>query len=238
MASIDNSDIIAKLIVRQGDLTDLPILDEGELGYALDAKRLFIGNDAVLDTATAGKTSFSFDVDLDLVEKYTIAVNQVIQTEGTDYTIVGDGRVVEFTTAPVPTGSTEEKTVRLEYNTEILTFTPEKIHGPVRSAPTNLPGSVTDEPIAIATVDTTYASSTEYDYKLTDGTSMRSGKINVVYNNGTFVITDNYVTTDPLALPHVFGGAIGTGGLFVLSYSTTSTESCDFKFIETSWPSI
>jgi hypothetical protein len=39
--------IVAKLQVRRGALDDLPILDPGELGYATDFRRLFIGNDPV-----------------------------------------------------------------------------------------------------------------------------------------------------------------------------------------------
>ena len=38
---------VAKLLNRQGNLTDLPLLDPGELGYAKDVKRLFIGNDPI-----------------------------------------------------------------------------------------------------------------------------------------------------------------------------------------------
>ena len=35
---------VAKLQVRRGNQTDLPVLDEGEFGYASDTQRLFIGN--------------------------------------------------------------------------------------------------------------------------------------------------------------------------------------------------
>ena len=37
----------SKIRVRQGNFADLPVLDPGELGYAKDSRRLFIGNDTV-----------------------------------------------------------------------------------------------------------------------------------------------------------------------------------------------
>ena len=43
--------ITAKIQVRRGELEDLPVLDEGEFGYALDYRRLFIGNTPLTFTA-------------------------------------------------------------------------------------------------------------------------------------------------------------------------------------------
>lgn len=39
--------VIAKIQLRRGELDDLPVLDEAELGYATDRNRLFIGNKPV-----------------------------------------------------------------------------------------------------------------------------------------------------------------------------------------------
>ena len=39
---------ISKIIHRVGAYTDLPQLDVGELGFASDERRLFIGNDPIL----------------------------------------------------------------------------------------------------------------------------------------------------------------------------------------------
>ena len=36
---------ISKIQVRRGNIVDLPLLDAGEFGYALDEQRLFIGNE-------------------------------------------------------------------------------------------------------------------------------------------------------------------------------------------------
>lgn len=57
--------ISAKQRVRQGNLADLPVLSPGEFGYALDYKRLFIGNTTASQLGNGTRTDFNFGVDLD-----------------------------------------------------------------------------------------------------------------------------------------------------------------------------
>jgi len=49
---------LAKIQIRRGLLQDLPLLDPGELGYATDEQRLFIGNEyeEYVGTGVAGQT--------------------------------------------------------------------------------------------------------------------------------------------------------------------------------------
>ena len=55
----------SKIKVRQGDFSDLPMLDPGELGYAKDQRRLFIGNDtASVGTGNGVLTSFTIPLSL------------------------------------------------------------------------------------------------------------------------------------------------------------------------------
>ena len=72
---------------RSGNLAQLPILLAGELGYALDAKRLFIGNTAELQDGNGTKTDFTFGVDLDnintMMRKNNIYTKE--QLKSTDY---------------------------------------------------------------------------------------------------------------------------------------------------------
>ena len=49
----------SKIRVRQGNFADLPVLDPGELGYAKDSRRLFIGNDTV-NVGTGNEVSVNF----------------------------------------------------------------------------------------------------------------------------------------------------------------------------------
>ena len=59
---------------RSGNLSDLPILLAGELGYALDAKRLFIGNANVSLDADGVATEFNFGVDFTIIDKNKIFI--------------------------------------------------------------------------------------------------------------------------------------------------------------------
>ena len=51
--------ITAKIQVRRGELEDLPVLDEGEFGYALDYRRLFIGNAPMTFTADGASNRYT-----------------------------------------------------------------------------------------------------------------------------------------------------------------------------------
>ena len=56
---------ISKIKVRQGDFSDLPVLDPGEIGYAKDQRRLFIGNDIVnIGTGNGVLTQFTVPITL------------------------------------------------------------------------------------------------------------------------------------------------------------------------------
>ena len=51
---------IAQMKVRQGNLADLPVLQPGEFGYALDQQRLYIGNTPVSQAGDGTTTLFTF----------------------------------------------------------------------------------------------------------------------------------------------------------------------------------
>ena len=51
---------VAQIKVRQGNLSDLPILATGEFGYATDVQRLYIGNTPLTQTANGSDTIFTF----------------------------------------------------------------------------------------------------------------------------------------------------------------------------------
>ena len=64
---------ISKIKVRQGNFSDLPMLDPGELGYAKDQRRLFIGNDTV-SVGTGNGVLTQFTVPIALSQPNIIAV--------------------------------------------------------------------------------------------------------------------------------------------------------------------
>lgn len=96
---------------RSGNLAQLPILLAGELGYALDAKRLFIGNTAELQDGNGTKTDFTFGVDLDNISAstYKITVDTVVKLDATDYTV--DNFTVAFIRSLSPISSVTSQQV-------------------------------------------------------------------------------------------------------------------------------
>ena len=67
---------ISKIRVRQGNLADLPVLDPGELGYAKDSRRLFIGNDVVsVGTGNGVLTDFTLPLALSKPVITTVSVS-------------------------------------------------------------------------------------------------------------------------------------------------------------------
>ena len=107
---------VAKLVNRQGNFTDLPLLDPGELGYAKDVKRLFIGNDPIEVTST-GASSYTVPTDLSITPRYRVTTQPSGGTESelnTGFAI--GGTTITFSGTAPSVGTT----IRIYYNSEIV----------------------------------------------------------------------------------------------------------------------
>ena len=101
---------ISKIRHRQGNFTDLPVLDPGELGYAKDVRRLFIGNDTVnVGTGNGVLTQFTIPLALSKPNITTVSVAGSAVNAST-YTISG----TTLTFASAPTGA-----ITVGFNSEI-----------------------------------------------------------------------------------------------------------------------
>ena len=90
---------ISKIRHRQGNFTDLPVLDPGELGYAKDVRRLFIGNDTVnVGTGNGVLTQFTIPLALSKPNITTVSVAGSAVNAST-YTI--SGTTLTFASAPL-----------------------------------------------------------------------------------------------------------------------------------------
>jgi hypothetical protein len=70
---------VKKIIQRRGNFTELPILSSGEIGYATDFRRMFIGNDII--------TRFGHGIN---PEDMVAGIEYIIETTGTaDFTLYG-----------------------------------------------------------------------------------------------------------------------------------------------------
>jgi hypothetical protein len=92
--------IISQLQVRRGQLDDLPLLKEGEFGYATDYRRLFIGNTPVSFLGDGSTTRFTIRDTSILPNQLTVLVNNNQKNPGIDYNI--DSTDIVFDTAPGP----------------------------------------------------------------------------------------------------------------------------------------
>jgi hypothetical protein len=104
--------IIAKIQVRRGELDDLPVLDEGEFGYAVDHRRLFIGN-TPLEFVTDGlSTRFTISDKSLIPGQMKILVDGVEEAPGINFNL--DKTDIVWDTPP-PAGVL----VTITYNTEL-----------------------------------------------------------------------------------------------------------------------
>lgn len=215
---------------RKGNLADLPILLAGELGYALDAKRLFIGNTVSSLNGDASTVEHNFGVDLDDAHgtSYTIHVDGVLQVESTDYTT--NNFVVTFTVAPpVGTGN-----IQLYHNSEIFLFEPDvglDVPGLV-----GLAGPATNANIASISFDGTRYDNVDIRYSLRNAAGhIRKGVLSIAVNvvTNTSTISDNYTTdatTVGSLLDHAFTGSMSTG-IYTLQYTTTDTTTANLSWL-------
>ena len=110
---------VAKLLNRQGNLTDLPLLDPGELGYAKDVKRLFIGNDPI-SVNSNGSASYTVGIDLSKSSRYRVTTQP---TGGTESELASTGFAIGGTTLTLTTAPAVGTIIRVYYNTDCLLYT-------------------------------------------------------------------------------------------------------------------
>lgn len=220
--------ILAKQLVRQGNLEDLPILSPGEFGYAVDVKRLFIGNEPQSRSATDQQTEFNFGIDLDQLpgQAYRILVN------GNDQSYSVSNYVITFS-QPLD----ENDVVEFEHNSELLTYAADKGDDSVQSQ--EIPAGYTGTLAAVA-FDTTQTNTINISYSVVDSVNtsrFRKGTIGIIAIGSAATIEDNYTTSsEDIDWDHEFSVTV-TEDILVLNVTTTSANNCIFKWIANSFKS-
>lgn len=224
---------IAKLLIRQGDFADLPILDPGELGYAKDDKRLFIGNDPISFT---GDGSTSYTVGIDVTKKGQYRVTKTNNGTVTEYSSSGfsiSGTTITFTTAP-----TASDTVRVYHNSEI---------GLIQEAASfdtlNLTAGSSDAETGISWNATTYNSAI-IDYSISN---VQNAAGDPGFRVGTMKINiDTRSTVDDYYLQDDFGGVNNVDvdfagsydnstNIFTLKYTDNDNSAAQFSYSIRLW---
>ena len=173
---------ISKIKVRQGDFADLPMLDPGEIGYATDNQRLFIGN-TTISVGTGNGVNTAFVVPSTLLQNGVVAIFDAgTQVNAADYSIVGS--TLTFSTAP--TGA-----ITANYNGEISMERYATIPSIIELA-ANGSSAITG-----FSIDTTLYNIAIIDYTLESTNGVRVGQIRMAtdISASTSAIDDNYTET-------------------------------------------
>lgn len=203
--------LISRIQLRRGNLEDLPILKEGELGYALDRKRLFIGNASQTIVADGGPY---YDLDFKIARpaQIKVFVDNTQKTPGVHYTVVGT-RLTFNAPAPV-VGAV----IEVGANNEIVI---DKADAMTDTLP--LLATVTDHFSGIF-FDVTLFNTAIIDYSLKDTSgNMQVGQIRMISNGMDISVVDS---SNSLGSPTVrFSGEIDGNDMFKLNYTNSSSSA-------------
>ena len=213
---------ISKIKVRQGDFSDLPVLDPGEIGYAKDVRRLFIGNDTVnVGTGIGVLTQWIVPIALSQPNIITVFVDGS-PVNAADYSIVG----TTLTFASAPTG-----VITVGFNSEI-----EIDRDQTQIDQIQLAANATTSDTGIA-VDTTTHNIAIIDYTLESTNGVRVGQIRMAtdISASTSTIDDSYTETATINVQ--FNVDISVGNLMKLQYTDNDNLISKFKYTYKLWNS-
>ncbi len=220
---------ISKIQVRRGNMADLPILSEGELGYALDSRRIFIGNSThAVGTGDGNETSFT--VPSSTTYPLTSLYNPRFYLDGNevganDYTVAGT--TVTFNTAPAANIA-----ITMRWNSELVVRNNLVTPPTLELGASQAAGSNTGFSFDTTNHNTLFMN---YSVKLGSGTGFRIGNLRIVVDSvaGTYYIDDQYNTlTSNMGL--TFDGSI-SNGVFTLTYENTETSTATVYYTFELW---
>jgi hypothetical protein len=216
---------VKKIIQRRGNFTELPMLSAGEIGYATDSRRMFIGNEDITLTGNVD-TSFIYDFGLPLHRMednlYSIFVNDQQQQIISDYTVISSGSV-QFT------NNIDGSSIVLKYNTEI----------PIKETATfndphtvELPGNITSPTtVPSISISTNYRNSFNLEYTMRGVDGFRKGTMSVCVDGSNVILDDTFsIDSNNNNMNHVFSFDVLNDAI-TLKYMTTDTVASNFSYI-------
>tara|TARA_X000001036_G_scaffold426011_1_gene452910 strand:+ start:499 stop:1158 length:660 start_codon:yes stop_codon:yes gene_type:complete len=212
----------SKIRVRQGNFSDLPVLDPGEIGYAKDSRRLFIGND-VVNVGTGNGVLLGFTLPLS-VSKPNITTVFVAGSAVNASTYSITGTTLLFASAP--TG-----VITVGFNSEIDIVSDVTLPSSISLAAN---GSNADTGFQI---DTTNYNIVVMDYTLESTNGVRIGQLRfgTDISASTSTIADNY--TETAAVGITFSVDIASANTMKLMYTDADNLITKFKYTYQLWNS-
>ena len=237
--------IVAKQLIRQGNLADMPILSPGEFGLAKDEQRLFLGQEPItgalyesLSDATVAVLDFSVKLngistllDLDEVNEYIILVNDSYEIPSANIAVNDTKFTVQHGLGYVPT---PDDKFELYYNKEITSYRAE--------SDSKLQSTLIEKSSPYGTPDATgidFLSAVKnritIEYYLYSPTDMRMGQLDIaIQGDNVSTITDNYNSNSDI-LDVEFSVSNDGAGVFSLDFDTTYAGQIQFDYIQKSF---
>lgn len=222
---------ITKLLVRRGDIADLPLLDDGELGYATDEQRLFIGN-TLLSVGTGDGSTTVFDIPVN--NQYPVSDTDIAKpvfyvdgTENGGATLINHDTQVQFSVAP-----TNGLAITMKSNSELAMINRGEKPGSLSLAASSPAGTSTGFTVNTSVYDCVMM---DYSIKVGSGTAMRVGQLRIAIDNvnNTLVLDDQHNTLTN-AVDITFSGTVANDVL-TLTYESNETETATFKYTFKLW---
>tara|TARA_B100000902_G_scaffold152281_1_gene148829 strand:- start:474 stop:1133 length:660 start_codon:yes stop_codon:yes gene_type:complete len=213
---------ISKIRVRQGNFTDLPVLDPGELGYAKDSRRLFIGNDVVnVGTGNGVLTDFTLPLSLSKPNITTVSVAGSPVNAST-FTISG----TTITFASAPTGA-----ITVGFNSEVDIVSDVTIPSEI-----SLPANGTNADTGFV-VDTSLYNIAIINYSLESTAGVRAGRLRLLWDSSASAsaIDDNMTQTAAVGI--TFNLNTATANQMKLQYTDADNLITKFKYTYQLWNS-
>lgn len=218
---------ISRIQVRRGLLEDLPLLEPGELAYATDQRRLFIGNPG--QSFTANGESANFTINQSLVRTSTIffsLIDDVLQIP--QYSFLPDRTVITFTTPP-PNGSI----VTIGYNSEIRLY--DGFQG------TDLiylqPGR-TNWTSTVVNLEVDYANTGVFEYSIKSSQGMVIGDLKFITDGVQLDYSDTNQNTSEIEPVKLRLQLTNSGQFLELQYINSSAEPARLYYSTRVWKTI
>ena len=214
---------ISKIKVRQGNFADLPMLGPGEVGYATDNQRLFIGNTTVnVGTGNGVITTFVVPNTIPYPNGVIAVFDGGTQVNAADYSILG----TTLTFATAPTGA-----VTVNFNSEISLERHETYPSSIQ-----LPANGNNTATGFS-IDTTLYNIAIIDYTLESTNGVRVGQIRLATDTSasTSAIDDNY--TETATVDVTFTADISVSNTLRLMYTDGANAITKFKYTYQLWNS-
>lgn len=216
---------ISRIQHRRGLHQDLPILHEGELGYATDRKRLYIGNAKDTFTGDGNTTQFTLTSKIARpTQQILVYVNDSRKVPDIDYSVSGT-TLTFLGSAPALSDAIE-----VGYNTELEIHNTELVVDELA-----LGANQTDQPTGFFFNKHIFNTAIiEYSIRDASGNYV-VGQLRMITDYTTVQVFDSFTQTASLGI--TFSGAIN-GDNIVLRYSNSSSATAKFYYNVKLWNTI